>query len=39
MSNHFKKERAGLMDAAQASGDVLYEEFKKHVVPSAGGVV
>jgi len=29
MSNHFKKERKGLVNVAQASGDVLYEEFKR----------
>jgi len=39
MSNHFKKERTGLADVAQASEDVLYEEFKRPVISSAGGVV
>jgi hypothetical protein len=41
MSNHFKKERkSGLADVAQASGDVLYEEFTKGLlISSAGGVV
>jgi len=29
MSNHFKKERKGFTDTAHASGDVLYEEFKR----------
>ena len=33
MSNHFKKERKkGSPDVAQASGDVLYEEFTKALV-------
>jgi hypothetical protein len=38
MSNHFKKERTGL-DVAQDSGDALYEEFKRPVISSPGGVV
>ena len=38
MSNHFKKERRGSMNVAQASGDVLYQEFKKPVNSRAGNV-
>ncbi|KAF8161685.1 DAHP synthetase [Crassisporium funariophilum] len=29
MSNHFKKERRGAAEAAQGSGDILYQEFKR----------
>ena len=39
MSNHFKKERRGLTDDAQASEDALYEEFKGPVISSPGGIV
>ena len=36
MSNHFKKERKGVeVDANKASGDILYQEFKR---PVTGGV-
>jgi len=37
MSNHFKKERKGVaVDANKASGDILYQEFKRPVTGAAG---
>ena len=38
MSNHFKKERRGVEINAHASGDVLYEEFKRPVNSPRGGI-
>jgi len=38
MSNHFKKERRGIVDATQASGDALYEELKRPLNSHTSGI-